>query len=187
MKVSKPIQKWIYFAIFGLAVIFFIYALGFFTTLYDVTTGNGGGEAAAVFNAEGEAQTFNKTIMRLSFYGVILTAILLLMDNHKRKNFFVSNLVASLISSLFFISVSIYVIINVLNFKTYYLQVNFDFIAIIRGVPEVTPDPSVFNQGVVLSILMILVSLAVSFVGYTKYVETKRRFEARRLLKEGDK
>lgn len=185
MKVSKPLQKGLYIGLLVVSILFFIYALGFFTTLYDVTTGNGGGEAARVFNAQGEAQSFNKTIMSLSFYAVVISSILLLMDNHKRKNFFISNLVATLIGSLFFISVSVYVIIKALYFKGFYMQVDFEFIAILRGVPEVTPNPIVFHEGIVIGILMILISLGCGFVAYTKYSETKERFKARRLMKEG--
>lgn len=185
MKVSKPLQKGLYIGLLLISIIFFIYALGFFTTLYDVTTGNGGGEAAAVFNAQGEAQSFNKMIMNLSFYGVVISGIMLLMDNHKRKNFFISNLVATLIGSLFFISVSVYVIIKVLYFKEFYMQVNFEFIAILRGVLEVKPNPIVFHEGIVIGIAMILISSACSYIAVLKYKETQERFKAREQAKAG--
>lgn len=183
MKIRKPIQMIAFIGMLLIAVVFVVYALGFFTTLYDITTGNGGGPAAEVFNAGGEAQRFNKNIMSLAFYGVLLSVILLLLDNHKRKNFFISNMIATLITSVYFIVVAIYVIIKVIYFKSFYMDVNFEFIAILRGVLEVKPDPGVFHTGIVVSALMIIFSIYISVIAILKTKETSERFKARKAIK----
>lgn len=179
MKLTPRLQKYVFLSFFFVSIALLVYALGYFTSLnnvkYDVIT-----DAARAFDVLGPAQTFNKLLFNLSFFGLVLAAIPLLFDNQKRKNFYLSNIVFGIVGPVYSIGVAVFLFIQSIHFKALYMQVDFTFIAIIQGVEEMEPNPAVFNTGMILAVLIVLIACATIITSILKYQETSRRFASRK-------
>lgn len=161
----KQWQKISFITYFIVAIVLFVYALGFSTNFAYVQTVG----FEDFFN---HAQRVNRVIYTLGILAVSFGGLNLLFESQKRKNYYISNLVLGILSTVLFLIAAILIIINVMPLMNEYID--------IFG-PEDSPArlAFVFNGGkytlntfiigYVLSLVMVINSIPVSIISVKKY------------------
>ncbi|MDY3195623.1 MAG: hypothetical protein RBQ95_02075 [Paracholeplasma sp.] len=161
----KQWQKISFLSYFLLAIILFIYALGFATNFaYAQTVGY-----EEFFN---HAQKVNRVIYTFGLMAVALGGLNLMFESQKRKNYYISNLVLGLLSSLLFIVSAIMIVIGITPLMKEFIE---------AFGPEDSParlafvfnggsyNLNTFIIGYVLSSVMVIISVPVAIVTIKKY------------------
>ncbi|MBP0981352.1 MAG: hypothetical protein J5968_04035 [Oscillospiraceae bacterium] len=128
-KIQRMLQKPIIILALIMAVLTFIYALGFATDIYPLSYHTD--KSSKMFYVEGAElydliQPFNKLLLQYGLILVILAGLNFVFMSHTRRLYYISNYVSSIAYSAFAIWVGSQVIQYVMIFKSMYLQVDFE-------------------------------------------------------------
>lgn len=121
MKVQIRFQKVICMVMLITSAIFFVFALGLLTDMYQVysATEIGVRMSRDIFI---EMQPLNKTIVSMSIVSIVLSALLFLTHTNKRRNYYISNYINIVLLSGANVFFGIYSIINILKYKNIYFN-----------------------------------------------------------------
>lgn len=125
-------QRIVCWALLIAAALVFVYSLGLMTDLYDslYTT------IRSVKNLDKttvpgsriyyDMQEFNTSFTNISVVLVLVTLFLFVTNTHSRRKYYVGNFVATALSTVSNIGISVWAIGQITAFKTTYLQIDFD-------------------------------------------------------------
>ena len=161
----KQWQKITFLSYFFVAIVLFIYALGFSTNFaYAQTVGY-----EDFFN---HAQNVNRVIYTFGLLAVAIGGLNLMFESQKRKNYYMSNLILGLGSSFIFIIAAILIIVNVTPLMN-------DYIELFGAEDSPARLTFVFNGGkytlstfiigYVLSGIMTIVAVPIAIITTKKY------------------
>lgn len=117
MKVQMKFQKTICIVTLITAALFFFIGIGLSTDIYNLYLSEIEG-----FNVYWDIQPFNSTLVRLAIAMIVLAALLFLTMTHNRRRYYISNYVMIILTTVVFIAVSGYSIINLLTFRAQFLN-----------------------------------------------------------------
>lgn len=128
-KIQRMLQKPIIILALIMAVLTFIYALGFATDIYPLSYHTD--KTSKMFYVEGAElydiiQPFNKLLLQYGVILLILAGLNFVCMSHTRRLYYISNYVSSVAYAGFAVWVGSQVIQYVMIFKSMYLQVDFE-------------------------------------------------------------
>ena len=130
-KKQMTAQKMICMAAIIMGAIFFVYALGIMTDLYDSLYDTMRNPAdptqtdvpgSIIYYA---MQGFNRTLLMLSIGQILLGALLFLTNTHSRRRYYIGNYAATALFAAGAVYNSVYAHINIEEAKRQFLQVDF--------------------------------------------------------------
>lgn len=122
MNVQMKFQKITCFVTIIISAFFFLMALGILTDIYYTKFLADYGLEVTLFD---DMQPFNRTLVNLAIVAIIAAVFLLVTVTHNRRRYYISNYVATILSSVVNLGVAIYSIINILGFKKEFLAIDF--------------------------------------------------------------
>ena len=125
-------QKIVCFAMLAAAALVFLYSLGIMTDLYDSlysTMRNpddytDSSVAGSIIYYD--MQPFNTTFTNISIGLIIVTLILFLTNTHSRRKYYIGNYIATGLSVICNIAVSIWALSEISAYRAQYLQIDFE-------------------------------------------------------------
>jgi len=125
-------QKIVCFAMLAAAALVFLYSLGIMTDLYDSlysTMRNpddytDSSVAGSIIYYD--MQPFNTTFTNISIGLLIVTLFLFLTNTHSRRKYYIGNYIATALSVVCNIAVSVWALSEISAYKAQYLQIDFE-------------------------------------------------------------
>lgn len=163
MKKSTLVKKLSVYLFFATAVIYFVYALGFFTNFVFVRAAN-----QKLYN---DMQVFNKQIFSHTLTLLLYSGLFIAVENHKRIRFGISNIVVSVLAIANSAFIGIYLLTNSLDFSKRFYSLTLEEMETIKGFDEHFKfTTNVFNFGIAIAIAILVLAavhttiLVMSFV-----------------------
>lgn len=157
MKLQNKVQKVVCYIVLATCAIAFFFALGlatnFFNLMFIRVLGIRGG------NLFKEIQPFNRKLVSSIIIMIVLVVSLFISRTHIRRRYYISNYIATILVVAVNISVSIWGILNVLEFRNRFLtEVDFETWA---TYPQYQYTESTFwlDANIVVLILVVIASL----------------------------
>ena len=165
-KVQRMLQKPIIILALIMAVLTFVYALGFATDIYPLSYHTD--KTSKMFYVEGAElydliQPFNKLLLQYAVGLLILAGTNFMCMSHTRRLYYISNYITSIAYSAFAIWVGSQVIQYVMIFKGMYLQIDFERLKSVTEMLGLRYVESTFmlDCGFVLCILLFITAAIV--------------------------
>lgn len=125
-------QKIVCFAMLAAAALVFLYSLGIMTDLYDslYSTMRNPDDYTETTVAGSviyyDMQPFNTTFTNISIGLILVTLILFLTNTHSRRKYYIGNYIATGLSVVCNIGVSVWALSEISAYKAQYLQIDFE-------------------------------------------------------------
>ena len=128
MKLQMKISKILCITILAFAVLGFVFSLGLSNTLYNVYMQQANGlrknQGPHLFL---EIQSFNSDLVNICITFIVAAVFLFVTKIHSRRNYYISNIVVTVVAVGLNLALGIYGLINCLDFRHRFLtEVNFE-------------------------------------------------------------
>ncbi len=146
------------------AAIWFVYSLGFITTIYEML-GTAGKyvEGSQIYY---DMQGFNKEFNSYALYAILVSVLLLITNTQVRRKYYISNYIASGINAVVGIALPVYAFINLSKFaeqfKTTVNMEDLQFWCEMKGT-KFTQSTWLLDINVVIGIFSVLVAIGLVF------------------------
>lgn len=160
MKVQMKFQKTICIVALITAAVFFLIGLGITTDIYNLYLSEVEG-----FNVYWDIQPFNSTLIKLAIAMIVLAALLFLTMTHNRRRYYISNYIIIILTTIVFVAVSGYSLINLFIYRSQYLNElalyaeEYKDIASWNKTVRYTESTFWFDINIVIAIITIIVGL----------------------------
>lgn len=164
MKLQMKMSKILCILILAFAVLSFVFALGLSNTLYNVymqqANGLGKNQGPHLFK---EIQPFNTELVNISITFIVAAVFLFVTKIHSRRNYYISNIVATIVVAGLNIGLGIYGVINCLIFRNRFLtEVNFEAYkkaVEYLGIGKYSESTFWFDINAIILIVLMILSL----------------------------
>jgi hypothetical protein len=178
--ITKRKQMLIYSFLLIVAILYFVYTLGYSSNWAIIVNESRG---ANFFRA---SQSANRVMFDIAFFLLVFTLLALAFGSMKRKHFYLSNIVLSIISSVLMLVASIITLYYNSVLSRMYARITEEeipaFLYSIHGAKE--KSFLVFELGNILSIVMILISLLlVWFLVFKLRMQKERKQIIKEMIK----
>lgn len=177
MKTQMIFQKIVVWLALFVAVLFFVYSLGFMTNIYrslywvsgqiNSKTGLPGTPLYKGGNLYYEAQPTNKLLLTCSMIGILAAVFLMITRTGIRRKYYITNYISTILVSLTFVVVSIIGMIKILPIRYSYVN-EVDWVGIEAYFDEplgrvLNISTSIFDIFIVIAIIAVAVSAMLIF------------------------